>query len=88
MIFYNILEIAKNIGKIKEGENLKSLKDKINRIKKLELKNKNRDLPKILCLEWLNPFFTAGHWVPGGNGGDRRRYKWSKQIERTITKNF
>ena len=43
MIFYNILEIAKNIGKIKEGENLKSLKDKINRIKKLELKNKNKE---------------------------------------------
>ena len=65
-ILDNILEIAKNVGKIKEGENLvKLLKDKINEIKKItELKNKNEDLPKILCLEWIDPFFTAGHWVP------------------------
>ena len=21
--------------------------------------------PKILCIEWLDPLFTAGHWVPG-----------------------
>ncbi|HZA08363.1 MAG TPA: cobalamin-binding protein [Nitrososphaeraceae archaeon] len=24
----------------------------------------NDDKPKVLCLEWINPFFTAGHWVP------------------------
>jgi iron complex transport system substrate-binding protein len=64
-ILDNIYEISKNVGKIKEGQNLvKSLENKINRIKKItELKNK-KDLPKILCLEWLDPFFTAGHWVP------------------------
>ena len=65
-ILDNIYEIAKNVGKIKEGQNLvKSLKDKINGIKKInELKNNKEELPKILCLEWLDPFFTAGHWVP------------------------
>jgi iron complex transport system substrate-binding protein len=64
-ILDNIYEISKNVGKIKEGQNLvKSLENKINRIKKItELKNK-KDLPKILCLEWIDPFFTAGHWVP------------------------
>jgi iron complex transport system substrate-binding protein len=64
-ILDNIYEVSKSVGKIKEGENLvKSLEDKINKIKKItELKNK-KDLPKILCLEWLHPFFTAGHWVP------------------------
>jgi iron complex transport system substrate-binding protein len=20
--------------------------------------------PKVLCIEWLDPLFTAGHWVP------------------------
>jgi iron complex transport system substrate-binding protein len=65
-ILDNILEIAKNVGKIKEGEKLvESLKYKIDRVKKItELKNKNKGLPKILCLEWIDPFFTAGHWVP------------------------
>ena len=64
-ILDNIYEVSKSVGKIKEGQNLvKSLEDKINKIKKItELKNK-KDLPKILCLEWLDPFFTAGHWVP------------------------
>ena len=64
-ILDNIYEISKNVGKIKEGQNLvKLLEGKINEIKKItELKNK-KGLPKILCLEWLDPFFTAGHWVP------------------------
>ncbi|HET7644228.1 MAG TPA: cobalamin-binding protein [Nitrososphaeraceae archaeon] len=65
-ILDNIYEIAKNVGKLREGQNLvKSLEDKINRIKKItELKNKDKERSKILCLEWLDPFFTAGHWVP------------------------
>ncbi len=64
-ILDNIYEISKSIGKIKEGENLvRVLRDKVNRIKKItELKNKEK-LPKIVCLEWIDPFFTAGHWVP------------------------
>lgn len=64
-ILDNIIEIAKNVGKIKEGQNLvRLLKDKIIRIKKItELKNKEK-LPKIICLEWIDPFFTAGHWIP------------------------
>lgn len=64
-ILDNIFEIAKNVEKIEEGKNLvRLLKNKINRIKKIsELKNKN-DLRKILCLEWIDPFFTAGHWIP------------------------
>jgi iron complex transport system substrate-binding protein len=65
-ILDNITEIATNIGKINEGKNLvRLLEDKINRIKKIsELKTNKKDLPKILCLEWLDPLFTAGHWVP------------------------
>src|SRR5688500_13318079 len=64
-ILDNIYEIDKNVDKLNEGKNLvSSLEDKINRIKKItELKNKEY-LSKILCLEWIDPFFTAGHWVP------------------------
>ena len=64
-ILDNIYEIAKNVGKIKEGQNLvRTLEDKKNRIKKItEVKNAE-NLPRIVCLEWLDPFFTAGHWVP------------------------
>jgi iron complex transport system substrate-binding protein len=63
-ILDNILEIAKNVGKIEEGQNLvRILKDKVSRIKKIAESKKEKSL-KILCLEWLDPFFTAGHWVP------------------------
>ena len=64
-ILDNIYEVSKSVGKIKEGQNLvKSLEDKINKIKKITAQKNKKDLPKILCLEWLDPFFTAGHWVP------------------------
>ena len=65
-ILDNIKEIATNIGKIEEGKNLvRLLEDKINRVKKIsELKTNKENLTKILCLEWIDPFFTAGHWVP------------------------
>ena len=64
-ILDNIYEIAKNVDKIKEGKILvSSLEGKMKRIKKIiEIKNKEY-LSKILCLEWIDPFFTAGHWVP------------------------
>jgi iron complex transport system substrate-binding protein len=64
-ILDNISEIAQKVEKIKEGQDLvRKLEDKINRIKKItEVKN-TENLPKIVCLEWLDPFFTAGHWVP------------------------
>ena len=95
-ILDNILEIAKYVGKIKEGENLvKSLKDKIDRIKKItELKNKNKDLPKILCLEWIDPFFTAGHWVPemveiaGGINGLSKTKEQSRRTSLEEIKKF
>jgi iron complex transport system substrate-binding protein len=65
-ILNNILEISKSVEKIEEGQNLvKLLEDKIDRIKEVtELKNREKHIQKILCLEWIDPFFTAGHWVP------------------------
>jgi len=64
-ILDNISEIATNIGKIKEGKNLvKLLESKMNRINKITRLNNKDNLPRIVCLEWLDPFFTAGHWVP------------------------
>jgi iron complex transport system substrate-binding protein len=57
-ILDNIYEVSKNVGKIKEGQNLvKSLEDKINRIKVTELKNKNKNLPKIFMSGMDRSFF-------------------------------
>ncbi len=60
-ILAGILEIAKKIDKIDEAHKLiGSLRKRIEYVK-----NKSKKLrPKVLCIEWLDPLFTAGHWVP------------------------
>ena len=27
--------------------------------------SKNKKIPRVLAIEWIEPFFTAGHWIPG-----------------------
>ena len=94
-ILDNIYEIAKNVGKIKEGQNLvKILKDKINRIKKITEQKNVENLSRILCLEWIDPFFTAGHWVPemveiaGGINGLSKSKEQSRRTSLEEIKKF
>lgn len=59
-ILDSVIEIAQKIGKEKEGERLiESLRKRINFVKSKDVKRK-----KILCIEWIEPFFTSGHWIP------------------------
>lgn len=59
-ILDSVLVISQKIGKESEGENLvRSLKKRIDFIK-----SKRTDAPRVLCIEWIDPFFTSGHWVP------------------------
>jgi iron complex transport system substrate-binding protein len=60
-ILQNILDVAKKVSKLKEGQNfVNSLKKRIISIQTTPKKSKR----KVLCVEWLDPLFTAGHWVP------------------------
>jgi iron complex transport system substrate-binding protein len=53
--------IARKIGREKEGHTLrKSLEERLDRIRSRNITSR----PKVLCIEWVDPFFTAGHWVP------------------------
>ena len=59
-ILSNINEISRKIHVIKKGEKLvESLKERITFCKK-QVSHK----PKVLAIEWIEPFYTAGHWVP------------------------
>jgi len=74
---HNLQEIINSVtelGKILEKESRAKeitniLEKRIQNIKKLQINNR----PKVLAIEWIEPFFTAGHWVPemiqiaGGN---------------------
>jgi len=60
-ILGDVMTIAKRIGREAEGERLvKSLSRRIDCIKNEEFGNR----PRVLCIEWADPFFTSGHWVP------------------------
>ncbi|NDF29018.1 MAG: cobalamin-binding protein [Nitrososphaeria archaeon] len=60
-ILSSVITISKKIGKQKQGEELvKSLQKRIDLIKNQNYTTK----PKVLCIEWVEPFFTSGHWVP------------------------
>ena len=60
-ILKTIMIVAERVGRIKEGKKLvASLQNRIDNIRTISKQIK----PKILCLEWVDPFFTAGHWIP------------------------
>ncbi|HLN35447.1 MAG TPA: cobalamin-binding protein [Nitrososphaeraceae archaeon] len=64
-ILTNIEEIAKKVDKVKYGHQLiESLTKRINSIQKITKIKTKVNLQRVVCLEWIDPFFTAGHWVP------------------------
>jgi len=60
-ILQNIIQIGNKVGKQKEAQELVTKLQA--RIKTVKDRPKGA-LPKVLCLEWLDPLFSAGHWVP------------------------
>ena len=65
---HNLNEIIQSVtvmGKILQKENkaleiVHSLQQRIQNIQN----SKNEKTPKVLAIEWIEPFFTAGHWIP------------------------
>jgi len=60
-IINSVTELGKILEKeIKAKEIIDSLEKRIQNVKKLQ----NNKSPKVLAIEWIEPFFTAGHWIP------------------------
>ena len=60
-ILEGITEFAKIIDREEKGKKLKKeLEFRIEKIKNRKINN----TPQTVAIEWVNPFFTAGHWVP------------------------
>ena len=60
-ILDSIKGVSQKIGSIERGsEIIQSLKKRIDFIQSKNFQIK----PRVLALEWLDPFFTSGHWVP------------------------
>jgi iron complex transport system substrate-binding protein len=82
-IMQNIMDIAKRVGKETVGLDIKvSLTKRIEKIS--TTKNKK---PKVICLEWIDPFYICGHWVPqmveiaGGINGISKIGERSRKID-------
>lgn len=90
-ILISIMDIAERIGAVKEGRKLvASLQKRIDIIQSRPIKIK----PKVLCIEWIDPLFIAGHWVPqmveiaGGINGLSSRGEPSHRITTDDVMNF
>jgi iron complex transport system substrate-binding protein len=60
-IFQSIENVAKKLGIEEKGrEIIQSLQARIDFIKGNYFGNR----PRVVALEWLDPFFTSGHWIP------------------------
>ena len=60
-----IIDSVEKLGKIlgKEARAREIMESLEKRIQKIREKTTDRK-PKVLAIEWVDPFFTAGHWIP------------------------
>jgi len=82
-IIQNVMVIAHSVGKEHKGLEIKD--SLIKRIEKFSTSmNKT---PKVICLEWIDPLYLCGHWVPqmveiaGGINGISKIGQRSHKIE-------
>lgn len=88
---HNVREIIKSVtilGKILEKQD--KAKEIVNSLEKRILhikKNQNNKKQNILAIEWIEPFFTAGHWIPemieiaGGNNMISKTGEHSRRLD-------
>jgi len=91
-ILDSIEHVAEAVGREKKGKDIiQALRKRIDHVSSVAKNAKNT--PRVLCIEWLDPIFTSGHWVPqmvelaGSINGiskssePSRRMRWEEVIE-------
>lgn len=91
-ILLSIGQVAKKVGREQKGEEvIAALKRRINHISSIAQNARNKT--KVLCIEWLDPIFTSGHWVPqmvelvgavngvSKRGEPSRKMDWKEVVE-------
>jgi len=83
-VFGDITSVGSATGNT--GQAVRLLENLHSRLARMQEKRK-MTTPKVACLEWLNPLFNAGHWVPemveiaGGIDVSGKRGEYSVRIE-------
>lgn len=85
-MLHDIERVGAATGKEKEAEGLaRRLLERIEAVREQTLRSDLR--PKVACLEWLEPIYSAGHWVPemveiaGGEEGLAKKGEASRRID-------
>jgi iron complex transport system substrate-binding protein len=87
-IFDNLRELGELTGRLAQAQDL--IASAHRRLQKTGELVRNEPRPRVLCLEWTDPYYCCGHWVPemveiaggadglGRKGGDSVRISWSE----------
>lgn len=88
-IFDNVRELGNLTGRSPQAATLiEQCHSRLNKIRNLTKTLSSR--PKIFCMEWLDPVYASGHWVPelaaiagaddglGSSGADSKRISWEE----------
>jgi iron complex transport system substrate-binding protein len=91
-IFENVRDLGAATGRVNEAKEL--IDAGLARLEAIEqITRKLSDRPRVLCMEWLDPVYGSGHWVPemvtiaGGNdalsrqGEDSVRISWDEVVK-------
>lgn len=91
-IFGNVRELGEATGRAKEADDL--IANGRARLEKIAAVTRNLShRPRVFCMEWLDPVYCSGHWVPemvriaGGvdslarEGNDSVRIPWDNVLE-------
>jgi iron complex transport system substrate-binding protein len=84
-VLHDVETVGEAAGRKREAEALVSqLKRRIERVREQSARSDVR--PRVACIEWLDPIYNAGHWVPemvelaGGADGLAKKGERSKEI--------
>src|SRR6266850_1611675 len=62
-VWQDILTVGEATGRLTKAKALvQEIEERVERVKSLAEKESSR--PRVACLEWVDPPFVAGHWVP------------------------
>lgn len=90
-IFQNLRDLGIVTGQSQKAELL--INDCQARLEKLRETTRELPQPRVFCMEWLDPVYACGHWVPelveiaggvdevGRDGGESVRVTWEKIAE-------
>ncbi len=90
-IFQNMADLGKATGRLAEAEKL--VGEARQRLDRIREATSNAARPRVFCMEWLDPVYCSGHWMPemveiaggldqlGRKNADSIRIEWRNVID-------